>query len=383
MAFFSFLLLNDPLIYSSTRIEPNQKYYSKDITLLKELNNRNKKKQLAILNYENRQKITFMGKKVLLCLPPRFGLGDAVEYGIAIDSLIKSNKFEKIGVAFCNKYLFIFKNLFSFLNIYPLLISEEQKNNYDTIFHITLEIEALKFQKYKRSNIALEICKYFKVPMLEFKIPNNKTSEIYSKTISIFPVSTSVIRSLPYNVIKEIIESFRDEYQIKIVIDDSPYSEHLYEKNKKNNLFFVKPKNIESLIEEISKTNFGIFIDSGPLHIAKTFDKNGIFIETSVSNKALLTNSKNIFSVENKYKSNYCNGPCGLVDIFAHEDSVGCYETNKLSFEKIKTLKSFKNLQRWNKKEINSHFILNPIGCIKQIDIKNIIELIKIKIKER
>ena len=143
----------------------------------------------------------------------------------------------------------------------------------------------------------------------------------------------------------------------------------------------MNPNNVESLISEISKTNFGIFIDSGPLHIAKCFNKNGILVETSVSSKILLSNSKNIKSVKNKYKSNYCNGPCGLVDIFAYDSKIGCYETHKLNFKDISSFKNQKNLQRWNKKENNSHLISNPVGCIKQIDVKNIIELIRYKIK--
>ena len=43
MGFFSFSLLKDPFVYLSNKIEPNKKYFSKDITLWKELNNRNKK----------------------------------------------------------------------------------------------------------------------------------------------------------------------------------------------------------------------------------------------------------------------------------------------------------------------------------------------------
>ena len=54
MAFFSFSLLENSITYRSTKIEPNQKYYSKDITLWKELNNRNKKKQVCIISYENK-----------------------------------------------------------------------------------------------------------------------------------------------------------------------------------------------------------------------------------------------------------------------------------------------------------------------------------------
>ena len=118
------------------------------------------------------------------------------------------------------------------------------------------------------------------------------------------------------------------------------------------------------------------------MHIAKCYNKNGIFVETSVSNKILLFNSKNIITVKNKYKSNYCNGPCGLVDIFAYNNKIGCYETHKLTFNDITSFKNQKNLQRWNKKENNSHLISNPVGCIKQINIKNIIELIRYKLKE-
>ncbi|MDA0968412.1 MAG: hypothetical protein O2935_03625, partial [Proteobacteria bacterium] len=107
-----------------------------------------------------------------------------------------------------------------------------------------------------------------------------------------------------------------------------------------------------------------------------------ILVETSVSSKILLSNSKKLLSAENKYRSNYCNGPCGLVNVFAYASKVGCYETHKLNFKDIVSLKNKKNLQRWNKKEINPHLISNPVGCIKQIDVKNIIELIRYKIKQ-
>ena len=382
MAFFSFSLLKDSFVYLSTKIEPNKKYYSKDIALSKELNNKNKINSFAELNYERRIKITNVGKKLLICLPPRFGVGDAIEYGIAINSLIKSKKFNKIGIAFIGNHYYLFKEFFSFVDIYPLMISIEELNIYDTVFHITLEISALKYQKYKRSNISQEICDFFNVPLIDFKKKINEISKKDIKTISIFPISTSQIRSLPVHIIEEIIKCFSNEYRIKIILDNSDYSKYLLENIKNNNFIDIEPCNIESLILEISKTNFGIFIDSGPLHIAKCFNKNGILVETSVSSKILLSNSKNIISIKNKYKSSYCNGPCGLVDIFAYETKAGCYETHKLNFKDIRSFKNQKNLQRWNKKENNSHLISNPVGCIKHIDIKNIIELIKYKIKE-
>jgi hypothetical protein len=382
MAFFSFSLLVDSFQYLSTKIELNKKYYSKDISLSKELNNQNKITSFAELNYESRVNITSIGKKLLICLPPKFGVGDAIEYGIAINSLIQIKKFNKIGIAFTSNHNYLFREFFSFINIYPIIISEDELNTYDTVFHITLEIKALKYQKYKRSNIAQEICDYFKAPLIDYKKEINKFHKKDINTISIFPISTSFIRSLPLEILEKVIKCYSNQYKIKIIFDNSDYSKYLLKNIKNNNFIAVKPNNIESLILEISKINFGIFIDSGPLHIAKCFNKNGILIETSVSSKILLSNSNNIMSVKNNYRSNFCNGPCGLVDIFAYDSKIGCYETHKLNFKDISSFKNQKNLQRWNKKENNSHLISNPVGCIKQIDVKNIIELIRYKLKE-
>ncbi len=382
MAFFSFSLLKDQLTYFSHIIEPNQKYFSKDVALWKELNNRNKKKKFCILSHENRLRLSSLGEKILICLPPNFGLGDAVEYSIAIKSIIKSNKFSKVGIAFCSNHLFIFKEIFTFSNIYPLFISENEIAKYDNVFHITLEIEALKLQKYKRSNIVNEICKYFHVPVAEFKVNKNEIIKRNIKEIAIFAVSTSMIRCLPHYVIEQIIKKFQNEYSIKVYIDDSDFSRHIEEKNTNNNCVFVKPQNVKSLILEIKKIDFGIFVDSGPLHIAKIFDKKGILIETSVSSKVLLSNTVKIKSVENKYHSNFCSGPCGLVDVFSIDNKVGCYENHKISFKNIHNLKSFKILQRWNKKDNNSHFIFNPVGCVSNINIENILKMLEDSLKE-
>lgn len=292
MAFFSFSLLQDQLTYFSNIIEPNQKYFSKDLALCKELKNRNKKKQICDLKQENRLRLNKIGKKILICLPPNFGLGDAIEYSIAIKSIIKSKKFSKVGIAFCSNYSFIFKKIFLFPNVFPLLVSENEIKKYDTLFHITLEIEPLKFQKYKRSNIAEEICKYFHIPILDFKIKKQKIVNKKIKEISIFAVSTSMIRSLPKKIIEQIIKKFQSEYIIKLYIDESDFSKYLELQIKHTNFIFVNPKDIQGLISEIEKIEFGVFIDSGPLHIAKLFDKKGIFIETSVPSNILLSNSK-------------------------------------------------------------------------------------------
>ena len=131
MAFFSFSLLEDSFCFVSEHLEANLTYYSKDITLWKELNNKKKKIQLNSIKYEKRVKIDTLGKKLLICLPPKFGLGDAIEYSVAINSINKSKKFSKVGIAFCSNHTFVFKTIFSFHNIYPVCISSNEISKYD------------------------------------------------------------------------------------------------------------------------------------------------------------------------------------------------------------------------------------------------------------
>ena len=228
----------------------------------------------------------------------------------------------------------------------------------------------------------MEICKYFQVPLCYYNFKEIYNTNIDKKTISIFPISTSVIRNLPYDIIEQIVKYFSNSFRIKIIIDDSQFSKQLEEKNKQNNFWLVKPKDIQSLILEISKTYLGIFMDSGPLHLAKILNIQGVLIETSVNSDILLANYKRIKSIKNLYKSEYCQGPCGLVDIFEFNKKVGCYETNQISFDHIKFLKSFKNLQRWSKQENNKYFYSNPVSCVKKLNVKSILNLIKIRLKE-
>ena len=329
MAYFSFISLEKSFNYFSERIKQNQKYFSKDITLWKYLNNKNKEKQLSLLKKADRLKTLNIGENLLICLPPKFGLGDAIEYSIAVKSLIKSKKFKKIGIAFCSNHSYIFSDLFLFAEVFPTFISEEQMKSFDTIFHVTLEIEALKFQKYLRSNIAEEICKYFNVKLMDIKF-KNKNKQEYNNIISIFPVSTSVTRSLPGKVVKMLIEKLKNEYKINIILDESFFSKslenYISESIQKNNCKIIKPKDIKELIREVSEIYYGVFVDSGPLHLAKLYDKHGILIETSVPEEILLYNTNKIYPLKNKYISKYCSGPCGLVDIFSFENRVGCYE---------------------------------------------------------
>ena len=160
MPYFSFLLkdnidknLLNYLEDKTENLKINTKYYSKNTKFYKLLNKKKYRSIIKNIQYEKREKINHLGNKILICLPPSIGLGDSVEYALFLKALLKSNLFEKVGVAYTDEFHIIFKNFFNIKNIYKNFISQSEINEYATIFHVTLEIKELKKQKYSRQDI--------------------------------------------------------------------------------------------------------------------------------------------------------------------------------------------------------------------------------------
>lgn len=376
MPYFSFSLNQnflDKVNYEEIKnfnIKPNTSYFSKNTKLWKILNKNHKHINDGYAKYEQRKKITNIQDKILFFLPPSIGLGDSIEYALAIKSVLKLNKFSKVGVAFVGRYKNIFTKLFKIKNVFEEIISTKDLHNFNTIFHISLEILPLKKQKYFRSDIETNITKYFG----STKIRSQKLTKLNkTNTISIFPISNSPIRTMPLQIIQSLINELQGKYKIEFILDKESSISNLIEKKidfKK--VKKVYPQNIEKLIRLISMCKFGIFMDSGPLHVAKIFNKPGILIETSVKGNLLLNDFDTIKILPNFFKSDYCQGPCGLTNIFNYNKNVGCYQSLKINNNILKN--SNQNaLQRGSLKNKYSNFIFNPVGCIKNINLENLI----------
>ena len=118
----------------------------------------------------------------------------------------------------------------------------------------------------------------------------------------------------PNNIIS-IIEAFGGDFTIEIIMDNfSTFIKNYKILNHYKKTKFIYPMNTNELLKTIKKTQFGIFIDSGPLHLAKLFNLRGVLIESTVSSKYLVQGHHKIKIFKNHYKSNYCNGPCGLTN---------------------------------------------------------------------
>ena len=116
MPFFSFSLNSVPKDdiqilkqYFPKKFKLRKKYLSKSTQLWKILNNKKFLVHLKSIKREKRKKIIIKKKKsILFCLPPSIGLGDSVEYALAIKAIINSSQFDKIAVAFVGRFREIF-----------------------------------------------------------------------------------------------------------------------------------------------------------------------------------------------------------------------------------------------------------------------------------
>ena len=289
MPFFSFSVNQIKPSLKKFNIATNCVYFSKNTQLWKILKKENK----LILNFlklEKRNPVQNINKNILFCLPPSIGLGDAIEYASAIKQINNCARFDKVSIAFSGDYSFLFRDYFGLKTTYPFLIEKNEMNKYDTVFHLTLEIKTLINQKYLRSNICEEILDFFNVQnLIKIKKPNHANKKI--DKISIFPISSSPIRTMPNKILYELVEILKNKYFVEIFLDNKlEISKFLLNKIQLDNVAIIDPANKTDLIFSIKNIQYGIFMDSGPLHVAKMFNKRGVLIESSVSGKHYLKN---------------------------------------------------------------------------------------------
>ena len=375
MPFFSFSINEIDSRLTKFNITSNNVYFSKNTELWKNLNKENS----SIINFLKREKrlyIDNISKKILFCLPPSIGLGDAIEYAMAIKKITERITFDKVGVSFPGKYSFIFRDFFKLPIIYPFTIKKNEIDSFDTIFHLTLEIKSLVNQKYSRSNIFEEIINFFNIKNLQKKQIQTKRKCRINK-ISIFPVSSSPIRTMPIKILKELIKVLTKDYVIEIFLDhSSEISNFLHDNINTEMIHIINPIGTSDLISSIKKIQYGIFMDSGPLHVAKMLNKRGLLLESSVSSKILLKNYNLIKGIENNFTSAYCDAPCGLTDIFNYQNSFGCYDSLRLNSLKIKN-NNFKDI---NNRGVKNYYLENfkkPPGCSLSLNVQNIYNAIK------
>ena len=90
MPYFSFSIKENLNSNKFGDVKQNITYYSKNTKLWKLLHLKKMKSIIKFIQFEKRIKISNLEKNILFCVPPSIGLGDAIEYGLAINSIKKN-----------------------------------------------------------------------------------------------------------------------------------------------------------------------------------------------------------------------------------------------------------------------------------------------------
>ena len=141
MPYFSFSLKqnffnNNIIKYDFSKIQADTTFFSKNTFLWKNLNNKENKKYINFIKLEKRTKVKLAKGSILFCLPPSIGLGDAIEYGIALNAVCSNKNYVNSAIAFTGRYKSIFQKFFGFKKVYGDIISLKDMSKYDVIFHL-------------------------------------------------------------------------------------------------------------------------------------------------------------------------------------------------------------------------------------------------------
>ena len=79
------------------------------------------------------------------------------------------------------------------------------------------------------------------------------------------------------DVLTQLTELLIKQFNIEIFLNQNSEVSHLlYKKITNKNVKIIDPENKKDLISAIQKIDYGVFMDSGPLHIAKMFNKKRV-----------------------------------------------------------------------------------------------------------
>ena len=383
MPYFSFIL-KDSLLDSklgvlgnkNTLLKKNIKYYCKNTSVWKHLNSSKFKEILEYISIEKHQKFDSNIKNVIFCLPPKIGLGDSIEYALAIKAIEKANIFKNFSIAFSSKYSEILTKTLGFKNIFPEFLTDKNIKKYNNFFHFTSEIYSIKNQKYNRSNIEDQILKYFKTKPYRKKFHNKN---VKPKIISIFPISKSPIRTLSVELLNNLINFLLEKnFIIHLVLDrDSIISDEVQNGIKNNLIKIYIPETLNKLNSYIKKIEFGIFCDSGPLHLSKIYQKKGLIISTSVNAVKLISYKDKLLLYNSKYKSKFCEAPCGLTNIVNYKNNYGCYDSLSINKTAIMKKENYHLLNRGNLSNSYKYYMNNPVSCVRSVSFDDIKKILK------
>ncbi|MBX2832315.1 MAG: lipopolysaccharide heptosyltransferase family protein [Rhodospirillales bacterium] len=314
-----------------------------------------------------RWQLTDFSKTRILFLVPSDALGDCVGMALFMRSFSKHYPGTEIAVLNSASASDIFA-LVPNIEIFQLFISAHQMARFNHIIDLS-EMEGWKDIAQMPVNTEETLCEAFGIA--PEPITHRKLSVGPGSKIGIVPMASAPLRTLPPELIRNIIRHLSEkEFEVSVLLNAyqgimSTYKAELGVPESHRVKYLDGFPTVGGLIQFISDQDYMILADSGPAHITKLFQTQGLAIYTSASGKTLQGRHKNLRSWQSSFAGDWCAAPCGLAKLRATEDGrIGCMGSLNLSVEELNAFPSMRN------KGMAEFFTFNqPVPCVRQLSL--------------
>lgn len=148
--------------------------------------------------------------------------------------------------------------------------------------------------------------------------------------ISIFPLASSPLRTLPLGLVRPLAEALSAQGPVTIHLNRYQRQGELYRAALAGRLpadVTVTPGHatIGELMRDIDLSDFCVFADSGPAHLSKLFAVPGATIYTAANGAVLAGRFRHQLLWQTDFSGPHCTAPCGLARLRQdRQGAIGC-----------------------------------------------------------
>jgi hypothetical protein len=263
------------------------------------------------------------GRRVLFLLPSQ-ALGSNVATILALAALEEQRRPAAIGVA-CTRSTTDLYRLLRGIAIHPYWISAAEAETYDHVVDLG-HIEARRDVEIWPVDMESEILRAFGLAAAARFPAEPAPLREGRPRIGIFPLASSPLRTLPPEVTLTLARALQSEGSVTIFLNRNQLQGRLSRQEiDRARLAGVRVvdgfESIGELARAIEKTDYAVFADSGPAHIAKLWRVPGVAVYTSAPGEVLQGRFRNLANWQVSFEGPHCAAPCGLAKL--RQDAAG------------------------------------------------------------
>lgn len=213
------------------------------------------------------------------------------------------------------------------------LIQDQEIKQYQGVIDLQ-NLDELSEQVYTPFDVEGRLLEAFDVPPSR-RIPGvgRPPRDPKNPRINLFPLASDPLRTIPPAVTRAVALAAAEFGPVNILLnphqlESAPYADALMGGLPGNVTITMEAMGFEDLVKIVSETDYGLFCDSAPCHLAKLYDVMGFAVFTTIPADMRVGRYRNFRAWQAKYRGRHCQAPCGLALLLTTPSGQrGCWET--------------------------------------------------------